>query len=410
MGWGCKGGGFCAGRPQPATPNRPRGPSRGAYYLGESALEAYERGLDTCLCALETLLRAGFYGSAGLGMLALRLYGKEDLRLEDADVPRLEGAGAILRVRATSICATDIKAYTTGARTKIPVTLGHEFAGEIIEASEEHQKYVSKRVIVNPNIFCGRCEYCIMGEHVLCPNRYAIGIDVDGSFAEYVVIPDRAFRVGGVYEIPAHLSYEEASLVEPLSACFRGQRKLMIGPGDVVAIIGAGPIGLMHLKLAKAFGAAKVIMSEIDERRLEIAAKLGADHVINSAKEDIEKRVMEITSGKGADAVIVAVGAGSAQKDALKIVARGGRINFFAGLPAGKEEVPVNTNIIHYKQIILLGTSMQTPYEFKRTLDLVAAGIVDVKPLITHMFGLKNGLEAFSTALKGEGLKVIIKP
>ena len=343
-------------------------------------------------------------------MLALRLYGKEDLRLEDVDVPKLEGDGAILRVKATGICATDIKAYTTGARTKIPITLGHEFAGEIVEASEKYREYVGKRVVVNPNIFCGRCEYCLEGEHVLCPSRYAIGIDVDGSFAEYVAIPGQAFKVGGVLEIPSHLSYEEASLVEPLAACFRGQKKLMIGPGDVVAIIGAGPIGLMHLKLAKVFGAAKIIMSEIDERRLEIAEKFGADHVINSAKEDIEKRIMEITGGKGADAVIVAVGAGAAQKDALRIISRGGRINFFAGLPTGKEEVPINTNIIHYKQIVVLGTSIQTPYEFRKTLELVAAGVVDVKPLITHIFGLKEGLKAFSTTLRGEGLKILIKP
>jgi len=343
-------------------------------------------------------------------MLALRLYGKEDLRLEDVDVPKLEGDGAILRVRATGICATDIKAYTTGARTKVPITLGHEFAGEIVEASEKYQEYVGKRVVVNPNIFCGKCEYCLKGEHVLCPNRYAIGIDIDGSFAEYVIIPGQAFEVGGVLEIPGHLSYEEASLVEPLAACFRGQRKLMIGPGDIVTIIGAGPIGLMHLKLAKAFGAAKIIMSEIDERRLEAAVKLGADYVINSAKEDLEKRVMEITGGRGADAVIVAVGVGAAQKDALRIVSRGGRINFFAGLPAGKEEVPINTNIIHYKQITVLGTSMQTPYEFRKTLELVAAGVIDVKSLITHMFGLKEGLEAFSTVLRGEGLRVLIKP
>jgi L-iditol 2-dehydrogenase len=343
-------------------------------------------------------------------MLALRLHGKEDLRLEDVDVPRLEGNGVILRVRATGICATDIKAYTTGARTKVPITLGHEFAGEVIEASDKYQEYVGKRVVVNPNIFCGRCEYCLRGEHVLCPNRYTIGIDVDGSFAEYVVIPSQAFEVGGVLEIPGHLSYEEASLVEPLAACFRGQRKLMIGPGDVVAIIGAGPIGLMHLKLAKAFGAAMILMGEINERRAEIAAKLGADYVINSAKEDIEKRVMEITRGRGADVVIVAASAGAAQEDALRIVSRGGRINFFAGLPAGKEKVPINTNIIHYKQITILGTSMQTPYEFRKTLELIAAGIIDVKSLITHIFRLKEGLEAFSIASRGEGLKILIRP
>ena len=343
-------------------------------------------------------------------MLALRLLGKENLKLERIEEPALEEAGVILRVRATSICATDIKAYVTGARTKIPITLGHEFAGEIVDASQEYRDYIGKRVVVNPNIFCGRCEYCLRGEHVLCPNRYAIGIDVDGSFAEYVKIPDQAFRIGCVQEIPENLSYEEASLTEPLSACYRGQRKLEIKLGDIVAIIGAGPIGVMHLKLAKAAGASKVIISEIDERRCRIAEEFGADYVINPMKEDLEKRISELTNGRGVDAVIVAVGVGQAQKDALKIVAKGGKINFFAGLPAGKEEVSMNTNLIHYKQITVLGTSMQTPYEFKRTLDLLASGILDVKPLITHRYALEDGTKAFQTAMKAEGLKVVINP
>ena len=343
-------------------------------------------------------------------MLSLKLHGKEDLRLEKVEEPKLEEPGALLKVKATSICATDIKAYTTGARTKLPIILGHEFAGDVVETSEEYKDYIGKRVVVNPNIFCGRCEYCLRGEHVLCPDRYAIGIDVDGSFAEYVKIPDQAFRVGCVYEIPENLSYEEASLAEPLSACFRGQRKLGVSPGDVVAIIGAGPIGLMHLKLAKAFGAAKVIVSEILEHRQKTAERLGADYIVNPMEVDVEKKILELTNGHGADAVVVAVGVGAAQKDALKMAAKGGKVNFFAGLPAGKEEVPINTNLIHYKQMVVLGTSMQTPYEFKKTLDLLASGVVDIKSLITHRFGLGDGLKAFSTALKAEGLKVVINP
>lgn len=343
-------------------------------------------------------------------MLALRLHGKEDLRLEDVSEPVLKGSNAILQVKATSICATDIKAYLTGARTKIPVILGHEFSGDIIEASGPLKNYVGKRVVVNPNIFDGICVYCLSGEHVLCPNRYAIGIDVDGSFAEYVEIPEQAFRVGGVLEIPNHLSYEEAALIEPLAACLRGQMKLHVRPGDTVMIIGAGPIGLMHFLLAKVFGASKIIVSEVDDKRIETAKKIGVKYIVNPVKEDIEKRVLELTDGQGCNAVIVAVGSPHAQKDALKIVRKGGRINFFAGLPTGAEEVLVNTNIIHYKQITVLGTSMQTPIEFEKTLELVASGLVNIKPLITHEYRLKDGLEAFSKTLRAEGLKIVLTP
>ncbi len=343
-------------------------------------------------------------------MLALRLYGKEDLRLEDVPEPTLKDSNAILKVKATSICATDAKAYLTGARTKVPIILGHEFAGDIVEASGPLKDFAGKRVVVNPNIFDGTCEYCLSGEHVLCPNRYAIGVDVDGSFAEYVEIPGQAFRVGGILEIPKRLSYEEASLTEPLAACLRGQLKLNIRPGDNIIVIGAGPIGLMHYMLAKALGASMIILSEVDEKRIEIARRLGVEYVVNPLKEDIEKSILDLTDGRGADVVVVAVGSPHAQKDALRIIRKGGRINFFAGLPPGSGEVPIDTNIIHYKQITILGTSMQTPLEFKKTLDLMVSGLVDVKPLITHRYSLKNGLEAFSRTLKAEGLKIVLAP
>lgn len=343
-------------------------------------------------------------------MLALKLYGKEILKLEKVEEPKLEADEAILRVRATNICATDIKAYTTGARTKVPIILGHEFAGDIIDASPNLKDYIGKRVVVDPDISDGNCEYCLRGEHALCPNLYTIGIDIDGSFAEYVKIPGQAFRVGCVQEIPANMSYEEASLVEPFAACFRGQRKLEIKPGDIVTIIGAGPIGLMHLKLAKLFGASKVIMSEIYEQRIKMAERMGADYVINPMEEDLEKKIMELTDQKGSDAVIVAVASPQAQKDALKIVRRGGRINFFAGLPAGKEIVDINTNIIHYKQIIVLGTSMPDIHDFKKMIDILSSKIIDVKPFITHTFSLQDSMTAFSLAMKGEGLKIQLKP
>jgi L-iditol 2-dehydrogenase len=343
-------------------------------------------------------------------MLAMRLYGKEDLKLVDHPKPKTKQFNAVLRVRATTICATDVKAYVTGTRTKIPVTLGHEFAGDIIEASGQLESYVGKRVIVNPDVFDGRCEYCLAGEHVFCPNRYAIGFDVDGSFAEYVEIPGQAFQVGGVLEIPDDLSYEEASLIEPLSACVRGQSKLNIRLGDIVTIFGCGPIGLMHFLLAKNSGASKVIMIGTNDKRIEMAKRLGVEYIINPAREDVDKTIHRLTSGRGSDVVIVAVGSAQAQRDALRIVRKGGRINFFAGLVTPPEEVPINTNLIHYKQLTVTGTSMHTPAEFAKALDLVSSGIIKLKPLITHSFSLREGLEAFNLSLRGEGLKVAIIP
>lgn len=344
-------------------------------------------------------------------MKALRLYGVKNLRLEDVEKPTPRDGDVVLRVAAAGICATDIKAYNFGSRTRLPVTLGHEVAGEVVEAGKNREELVHKRLTLNPNIFCGRCQYCLQGEHVLCRKRYALGIDVDGGFAEYMLVPEAAFSVGNVYEVPSWLSMEEAALVEPLSDCLRGQLKLGIKAGDSIAIIGSGPIGLMHLLLAKSLGLSRVIVCEKSEVRIKFAEQLGADNVILlDGRVDFLAEIQKLTEGEGVDAVVVAVGVPEAQKDALKIVRPGGAVNYFAGLPAGIQSVEIDTNLIHYKQIRVLGTSMSTPLEFKRALDLVSSGRVNLKPLITKLVPLQEGLSGFSEAQKVENLRVMIKP
>jgi len=343
-------------------------------------------------------------------MKALRLYGVKDLRLEDVEKPSPGEDEIVLKVMAAGICATDLKAYNYGSRTKIPLTLGHEISGYVVEAGKNRENMMNKRVTLNPNIFCGSCSYCLKGEHVLCRSRYALGIDVDGGFAEYMLVPSAAFRVGCVHEIPSWMSAEEASLVEPLSDCLRGQLKLGLSPGDTLAIIGSGPIGLMHLLLAKAIGINKVIVFEKLEIRARYAEKFGADHVILLDNVDIVKEVEMLTGGEGVDGVVVAVGVPDAQRDALKIVRPGGAVNYFAGLPAGIKGVEIDTNLIHYKQIRVLGTSMSTPIEFKRALDLVASGRVDLKPLISMKIPLHEGLKGIVEAQRPENLRIVLEP
>jgi L-iditol 2-dehydrogenase len=346
-------------------------------------------------------------------MRAVRLYGVKDLRVEEVEKPTINSDEFLIRVKSAIVCATDIRIYTYGdPRVKYPVILGHEFAGDIEEVGAnlmEHLK-VGMRVTVNPNMYCGRCRYCVTGRHELCESRYALGIDVDGAFAEYLKIPSEAFRTGGVFEVPDNLSYEEAALVEPLSACLHGQEFAQTKVGDIVVVIGAGPIGLMHVVVSKAMGASKVIVSEVDEDRLKEAVNFGADYLINPLKEDLPSKINQITGGHGADVVIVAVGSPAVQQQALSIAAKGGRINFFAGLPAGKDSVPLNTNLIHYKEIFVFGTSSQSIYDFRKTLELVSAGVLNVKRFITHRFPLDDVIKAFEAASSRAGLKVCINP
>jgi len=346
-------------------------------------------------------------------MKAVRLHGAKDLRFEDVEKPRVGPNEFLVRVKAATVCATDIRMYAYGdSRVKLPRVLGHEFAGDVekIGANLRNSLKVGMRVTANPNMYCGRCRYCVTGRHELCDSRYALGIDVDGALAEYLRVPPEAFKTGGVCEVPDNLSYEEAALVEPLSCCLHGQEFAQTRVGDIVAVIGAGSIGLMHVVLSKAIGASKVIVSEIDDERLREAANFGADCLINPSKEDLASKISEITDGHGADVVIVAVGSPAAQQQALSIAAKGGRINFFGGLPAGREIVPLNTNLIHYREIFVLGTSSQSIYEFRKTLELVSAGVLDVKRFITHRFPLDETLKAFETASSGVGLKVCVNP
>ncbi|MCS7114121.1 MAG: zinc-dependent dehydrogenase [Nitrososphaerota archaeon] len=346
-------------------------------------------------------------------MKAARLHGAEDLRVEHVEKPTINHDEFLIRVKAATICATDVRIYTYGdPRVKYPRILGHEFAGDVEEVGARLEGYlnVGMRVTVNPNMYCGRCRYCVAGRHELCESRYALGIDVDGAFAEYLKVPSEAFRTGGVCEVPPNISYEEAALVEPLSACLHGQEFTQTRAGDIVAIIGAGPIGLMHAMISKAMGASKVIISEVDDNRLKEAANFGADYLINPLKEDLPSRINQITDGHGADVVIVAVGSPAAQQQALSIAAKGGRVNFFGGLPAGRDSVPLSTNLIHYKEIFVLGTSSQSIYDFRKTLDLVSAGVLNVKRFVTHRFPLDKAVEALKVASSRAGLKVCISP
>jgi len=344
---------------------------------------------------------------------AARLYGAKDLRIEEVDKPKISQNEILMHVKAAMICASDIRSYNYGnGRMKLPRTLGHEIAGDIEEIGSNVKSYLNTgmRLTLNPNIFCGRCIFCITGRHQLCDERRALGFDVDGGFAEYLLIPYESIKTGAVCEIPESLSYEEAALIEPISCCLHAQTLVKVAPGDTVTIIGAGPMGIMHTMMAKALGASNVIVSEISEQRLQTAVDFGANIAVNPAKEDLASRVLEATGGRGADVIIVAVGSQSALEQAFGLVSKGGRVSFFAGLPKGKENVALNANIIHYKETLVSGSFASTPYEFHQTIELAASGKLNVKRIVTYRFGLDSASQAFEAALSGKALKVCINP
>jgi len=343
-------------------------------------------------------------------MLAARLYGKEDIRIEEVPTPTINEDEILLRVKAASICGTDLRMYKNGLDgidENNPRILCHEFAGTIEEIGARVEGYhVGQRVAVAPNIGCGICDLCVSGKSQHCSKLVALGIHLDGGFAEYVKIPATAIRLGNVTPLADNVSYEAAAQNEAFSCVYCAFERYDVNPGETIVIIGAGAIGLMHAKLAKMAGAAKIIMSDLSEERLgEITA---IEPSIIAVKDNLQARVMEETNGAGADVVITACSAAAAQQAAFDLAGLDGRVNFFGGLPKGKSAVELDTNIIHYKQLAVTGTTRSSHDHYRKTLHFIATGLVDVDQLVTHRFPLKDIEAAFANADKTIGLRQTI--
>ncbi|MCL2197747.1 MAG: alcohol dehydrogenase catalytic domain-containing protein [Defluviitaleaceae bacterium] len=340
-------------------------------------------------------------------MLAARLYGKEDIRLEEVPIPEINENEILLKVKAASICGTDLRMYKNGldgVNENNPRILCHEFAGTIEQIGKNVMGYtIGQRATVAPNIGCGICDLCVSGQSHHCSKLTAIGIHLDGGFAEYVKVPAIAVTLGNVTPIADSVSYVAAASNEALSCAYSAFERYMVNPGETVVIVGAGAIGLMHAKLAKMAGAAKIILNDISEERLRECAAI-APYII-TIKDDLVNRINQETNGAGANVVITACSAAQAQYESFNLAGLDGRVNFFGGLPKGKEHVELDTNIIHYKQLTVTGTTRSSHEQYRRTLQFIAAGLLDVDSLITHKYPLDQIITALENAIKTVGLR-----
>ncbi|MCL2828608.1 MAG: alcohol dehydrogenase catalytic domain-containing protein [Oscillospiraceae bacterium] len=343
-------------------------------------------------------------------MLAARLYGKNDLRVEEMPVPEIGDEEILLRVKAANICGTDLRMLQNGAAgvdENNPLVLCHEFAGVIEKVGARVIEYhVGQRVAVAPNIGCGVCDLCTAGKSHHCKQLTAIGVHMDGGFAEFVRIPAKAVQLGNVTPLADNVSFEAAAGNEAFSCVYNAFERYGVNPGETVVIIGAGAIGLMHAELAKMAGAAKVILNDLSDARLAECAAL--DPSLITVKDNLLERVMEETDGNGADVVITACSAAPAQRASFALAGLDGRVNFFGGLPKGKEHVELDTNIIHYKQLSVTGTTRASHCHYRKTLHFIATGLVDVDPLVSHKFPIQEIEKAFENAANTVGLKQAI--
>ena len=332
--------------------------------------------------------------------------------VEETEKPQVAENEILIRVMAAAICGTDLRIYKFG-HFKIPEgekrVLGHEVSGEIVEAGSLAKGFkTGMRVVVPPNIGCGSCRMCIQGFNQLCPDYEAFGISIDGGFQEFMKIPSTAIERGNVIPVPDNISYEEAALVEPFSCAYSSFKALGTKPGDIVLIIGAGPIGACHVMINKLAGARKVIVADISAKRLREVEKFGVDVAVDSSLESLQDRVMEETDGMGADVIITANSVPEIQTQALELAAPHGRVNLFGGMPKGKEMVALNTNLIHYKELRVLATTGSSIEDFYQSLLIVSSGKIPLLQIATGRFALDNIKEAFEYALSGEGLKALI--
>lgn len=347
-------------------------------------------------------------------MLAYEYQSDGIMRVVERDDPRPQGGELLIDVAAAGICGTDLKIargehrfYPPGT-TRVP---GHETVGVVAENRSGDERFTpGTPVAVAPNIACGECRPCRRGLGNLCENYESVGLTFDGGFASQLLIPAAAVANGNVMVVPDGLDLSIASLTEPIAAVVRGLRPLTVTPDDTLLICGAGPIGLIALLVAKHRGVGQVIVSQTSPHRRRIAKQLGADHTINPRERDMAEQVMELTDGAGADAIMVATPVGQVFTDALRSAAKGARVSFFAGLPSGKGEIPLDANLIHYGELIVTGSTANTNADNEEALALLASQPDLFAPLITASFPLEEADRAFEAAKGGEHLKVLIEP
>ena len=333
-------------------------------------------------------------------------YSNKDVRLEELPKPKIGPGEFLVKVMACGICGSDVLEWYRIKRA--PLVLGHEATGEIVEVGEGVERYkMGDRVFVSHHVPCGTCRYCLNGHHTACETLHKTNYD-PGGFAEYIRVP-RINVERGVYSLPDDLSFEDGTFIEPLGCVVRGQRLANIQKGQSLLVLGSGISGLLHLQLAHARGAGTAIATDINEYRLNIAKKFGADAVIH-AEEDVSERVRQLNEGRLADRVIVCTGAPSASKQALQCVDRGGTVLFFA-VPKAGADIPVPITDFWRNEVTLMTSYGAGPGDLKDALRLISERKVNVHEMITHRLSLgETGLGFKLVADAKKSLKVIIEP
>lgn len=338
-------------------------------------------------------------------MKAAMYYSLDDIKIEDVPKPKIGADEILVEMRACGVCGSDLMDWYL--RSRAPLVLGHEPTGVVVEAGKNVKGFrVGDRVFAHHHVADLTCYYCARGDYTLCPQFGQTHLE-PGGFAEYFKVPAPNLRIDTL-KLPDDLSFEEATLIEPMGCCIRAQNKAVIREGDNVAIIGAGPSGIIHAMLAKLAGASQVLIADLVDYRLKMAERLGADLTFNPQRENLVERIKEATENRGADVVIVTAPNVKAVEDGVQIVRRGGKLLLFA--PTQPDQFArLSPHRLFFSEITVIPSYSVSHIETRTALQLISSGKIKAKKLITHRFPLSRTADAFQTAAKTkECLKVVV--
>jgi len=345
-------------------------------------------------------------------MKAAIYYGPGDIRVENRPEPAATDDNVIVQVHCCAICGTDLKLATIGHHRARPGrVIGHEMVGHVVHAGADVEGFAEgERITLATTVACGDCPYCAMGLGNLCPNSLPIGLAADGAFAELMAIPPQALAGGNAVKVPPEVPDEAAALSEPMSCAINAQQIVGVGDGDSVLIIGGGPLGAIHVEVAKALGAAQVMIVELTEPRLSMIREFEDIVVIDGSQGDVAAIVKQHTAELGADVVIVAAPAARPMEESINYARKGGAVSFFASLPSGKSDVTLDSRIIHYGELQVSGASDSRPEHVQKAVELLTAGNIDYRKIITHRVSLENIHQGLQLMKEKQSLKVLVFP
>ncbi len=346
-------------------------------------------------------------------MKAAFLTGAQRFEIREVEEPAPPDDGLVLGVKACGVCGSDLRRWKEGPPPGVGgIVPGHELSGVVEAVGKNVTRYApGDRLAVAPDVHCGICYYCERGLYNLCDDLRLVGITpgYPGGFAEKMVLTGEILANGIVHRMPEGISFPEGALAETMSSVLAAHEKARTCLDDTVVVMGAGPIGCLHVAVCKTRGA-RVIVSEPSPERREMAERFEPEAILDPFNEDVGERVRALTGGRGADVVVCANPIAATQTQAVEIVRKAGRVIFFGGLPKSNPMTTLDGNRIHYGEIEVVGAFSYHPTFHELALGLLQRKLIPADKLLTHIFSLEQIDQAFETAASGAGLKVIVTP